>query len=483
LTVLSLAALATLAACADGPTDLSSAPENSSAPNELVITEGAAAPAYARPNRPSLSDAAAAVSSALGGSTSTPLALKASSCDGNVQTITVTYSITGRQQNPASFKVNTQWAYDGSAWAGTTPTTVSVPARAATDPATTRQVTITVTNSSATSSGTSSFSIAPFDVVTSSPAALSVTGGNVTVHVAFAACPVTNTAPALVLPNDMTVEATSSAGAAVNFVVTASDAQDGDLTSSVICAPVSGTTFALGETTVNCSVTDNGGLSASGSFTVKVVDTTPPAFSGVTESQIFSRIATNSSGWALSLSNLGISASDLVDGAVTPVCTPTDGSTLAIGAGAFSNAVSCTATDNAGNAATVNFKVEVTLNMNASGFLNPLRMVSPFSVHKRGSTIPHKFLAPTYADGTPAIDLASSIKLVVKRIDNTVSTEDVEDLDLSAGSTVWRYDLEAGQYIFNLKTNTSAPWDAGTWVTTASYKGITLATTNFDLKK
>ena len=47
----------------------------------------------------------------------------------------------------------------------------------------------------------------------------------------------------------------------------------------------------------------------------------------------------------------------------------------------------------------------------------------------------------------------------------------------------WRYDLDGGQYIFNLKTGTASPWDVGTWRTTVSYKGITLATTQLDLKK
>src|SRR4029453_9144988 len=108
----------------------------------------------------------------------------------------------------------------------------------------------------------------------------------VTVHVAFELCAVTNTAPTLVLPSDMTVEATSSAGAAVNFLVTSSDLEDGDLTSSVSCAPASGSTFALGETTVNCAVTDGGGLTTEGSFKVTVVDTTPAYFTSFPTSTV-----------------------------------------------------------------------------------------------------------------------------------------------------------------------------------------------------
>jgi hypothetical protein len=54
--------------------------------------------------------------------------------------------------------------------------------------------------------------------------------------------------------------------------------------------------------------------------------------------------------------------------------------------------------------------------------------------------------------------------------------------DFTAGSTTWRFEAADGQYIFNLKTGTSTPWDIGTWTTTVSYAGIPLATTQFDFR-
>jgi len=58
--------------------------------------------------------------------------------------------------------------------------------------------------------------------------------------------------------------------------------------------------------------------------------------------------------------------------------------------------LSCTAKDHIGNqSAPSSFQVFVGLNINGTGFLPPLRMIAPFSSHKRGSTIPHKFLPPT----------------------------------------------------------------------------------------
>jgi hypothetical protein len=54
----------------------------------------------------------------------------------------------------------------------------------------------------------------------------------------------------------------------------ASDTVDGPL--PVSCLPASGSTFPLGVTTVTCTAVDSFGASAGASFTVSVVDTTPP---------------------------------------------------------------------------------------------------------------------------------------------------------------------------------------------------------------
>ena len=90
------------------------------------------------------------------------------------------------------------------------------------------------------------------------------------------------TPPALTLPANMTVEATSPAGAVVTYVATATDLVSGAVVP--VCSPASGTTFALGTRTVNCTATDARGNSASGSFTVKVQDTTAPQIVTLTSS-------------------------------------------------------------------------------------------------------------------------------------------------------------------------------------------------------
>jgi hypothetical protein len=475
---LSLAALGLVAACrSDSPTEVSrSVPSGS----EVVITEGASVPVQApKPRRPSLSVGSASIS--MGGSATTPVTLTPQSCSETAsQAVVVTYSVKNNQEQAASFKVNTRWEYDGTAWTSSVPTTVSVPKQGG-GTTTTYKVTVTLVNASAVGSGDSSFSIAPFDLQTSGNPTLQMNNADVTVNVAFDDCAVLNSPPTLVMPDDITdFEATSSAGAAVPFLVTATDLEDGDLTSAVICDHNSGDTFPLGTTKVVCEVTDSGGLTTTDSFEITVVDTTPAHFTSIPTGTV-NLVAADINGATLDVGSLGIAVAD-VGGVSEPSsysCDYVAGTVLEIGS---TTTVSCRASDAIGNTSEPStFDVFVGLNVSATGFLSPLRVSSPFSTHKRGSTIPHKFLPPTYADGTPATDLASGLRLVITHIDGTVELEAVEVNDYSAGSTTWRYDDLDGQYIFNLKSVTS--WDTGTWRTAVSYKGITLATTEFNLKK
>jgi Tol biopolymer transport system component len=76
-------------------------------------------------------------------------------------------------------------------------------------------------------------------------------------------------APALALLSDRTADATAPQGATVSFSATASDGAD--TSPRVSCAPASGTTFAIGATTVRCTATDHVGNAADGSFRVTVL--------------------------------------------------------------------------------------------------------------------------------------------------------------------------------------------------------------------
>ena len=146
-----------------------------------------------------------------------------------------------------------------------------------------------------------------------------------------------NTPPIVTVPPDMTVEATGPGGASVTFVSTATDAQDGPLTPG--CLPASGSTFALGNHTVTCTATDSGNLSGSSTFHITVVDTTPPVL------KLPAPITVVAGAGGLATVNFVATATDLVSGAVVPTCTPTSGSSFAIGTAT----VGCFAKDAAGN--------------------------------------------------------------------------------------------------------------------------------------
>ena len=74
--------------------------------------------------------------------------------------------------------------------------------------------------------------------------------------------------PTLQLPAEVVAYATSASGATVTYAATASDAKDGTLTPT--CVPASGTNFAPGNTTVECTAVDSDSTFAKGSFPVHV---------------------------------------------------------------------------------------------------------------------------------------------------------------------------------------------------------------------
>lgn len=80
--------------------------------------------------------------------------------------------------------------------------------------------------------------------------------------------------PEIICPEDITVERESGDGTVVEFECTATDNVDPD--PIVICDPPSGSTFPLATTTVTCTATDASDNSSTCTFTVTVVDTTPP---------------------------------------------------------------------------------------------------------------------------------------------------------------------------------------------------------------
>jgi len=156
-------------------------------------------------------------------------------------------------------------------------------------------------------------------------------------------------APLLSLPAPITVEADSTSGKTVSYSATATDTVDGAITPS--CVPASGSTFAVGTTTVNCSAHDAHSNSTSGSFTVTVTDSTGPVISGYANKTVEANGPTGSF-----VNYPALSATDAVDGPIALVpCVPASGTKFPLG----TTAVHCSATDNHGNTSLATFNVSV----------------------------------------------------------------------------------------------------------------------------
>ena len=174
-------------------------------------------------------------------------------------------------------------------------------------------------------------------------AAGNVSGSNFTILVS------NSTPPTIAAHGNLSAEATSGAGATVTYTApTATDAVDGS--DSVNCLPASGSVFALGSTTVNCSATDAAGNHASSSFAVVVQDTTSPTIAAHGDLS-----AEATSGAGATVTYTAPTATDAVDGSDSVNCLPASGGVFALG----STIVNCSATDAAGNHASSSFAVVV----------------------------------------------------------------------------------------------------------------------------
>ncbi len=157
------------------------------------------------------------------------------------------------------------------------------------------------------------------------------------------------TKPTIYNYDDIKKEATSPAGASVEFDPLAGDNYDDDV--EVTCNYESGTVFPLGITIVNCWASDDAGNEESIDFKITIEDTTPPSISE--HSDIEGVEATSPDGAVVTYEYP--TASDTVDETLTVVCSPDSGFTFPIG----NTEVTCTVEDDSGNESSTSFTVEV----------------------------------------------------------------------------------------------------------------------------
>jgi large repetitive protein len=288
--------------------------------------------------------------------------------------------------------------------------------------------------------------------------------GGLTTTGSFTVTVVDTTAPIVTVPADIIEEATGPSGAIVSFNASASDIVDGPITAN--CIPASGGTFSLGTTTVTCTATDASGNTGSDSFDVTVRDTTGPTVT------VPADIVVNPTSTAGAIVTFTSSANDLVDGALTPSCTPPSGSLFATGT---TTTVECTATDSAGNTGEKSFTV--TVRNYLSGFYRPVEMGAVNTV-KAGSTVPLKFevFGTTEITDTGVVK-SFSTKTVACEAFHGVATDEVDFT--TTGKTALRYDTAEGHFIQNWQT----PKTANTClvVTMTMHDGQTMSA-NFKLK-
>jgi hypothetical protein len=139
--------------------------------------------------------------------------------------------------------------------------------------------------------------------------------------------------PAITCPANMVADAGAQCTAVVTFTAQGADS----------CTPASGSTFAVGATTVTC--TGNGGAC---SFTVTVRDATAPQIACPPD------MVAECSGNGEATVSYTATATDNC-GNATVVCTPASGSVFSLG----ETTVNCTATDGAQNQSRCSFKVTV----------------------------------------------------------------------------------------------------------------------------
>ncbi len=164
------------------------------------------------------------------------------------------------------------------------------------------------------------------------------------------------TPPAISVPSAIQVSTDpGQATAVVNYTLSANDNVDGAVTPQLVSGPASGGAFPVGVTTVTYRAVDAAGNQSQSSFNVTVTDDEAPQLS------VPANITVDTDpGQSTAVVNYTVTASDNVDGSLSPALTAglPSGSAFPLG----TTSVSFRATDAAGNATTDSFTVTVSDN-------------------------------------------------------------------------------------------------------------------------
>ncbi len=257
------------------------------------------------------------------------------------------------------------------------------------------------------------------------------------------------TAPSAVL------SATGAAGENGWFVgnVTVNTNGTDSISSPVVCTGAQLQTTDTTGTTFNGSCTNNAGLTANATPLVVKLDKTPPVIT----------VSAPSNGSNVILNASVASAygcTDATSGLATcsgPVANGANFSTSSVGPHAFT----VTATDNAGNSATlttnygVQFALGLCLGEEGHSVLQPIN-VDGSSVFKQKSTVPVRFRVCDAKGNSIGSGVVSDFRLVQIVAGTAVSTVN-EVVDSTTPDTTFRFDPSGQQWIFNSNTKSLSP--------------------------
>lgn len=262
---------------------------------------------------------------------------------------------------------------------------------------------------------------------------ISATGGG------FATFTVTVTdtqAPVITCPANVTVStATGACTAVVNYSApTATDNCTG--LGTPICVPPSGSTFQKGTTTVNCTVTDGAGLTASCAFTVTVNDTQAPTIA--CPSNIFTAATGATTPVNFALPTVG----DNCPGVQTPVCVPAPGSAFPVGV----TTVNCSVRDAVNNTSTCSFQVTVN-RVGAPSLSDPLACTGPGNVLSGFFTVTNSGVGSQPVVANVALGPSLPFQQLLALPNTCVVTPNVGTCTVTPAGIAYSATLNAGQSV------------------------------------
>lgn len=191
---------------------------------------------------------------------------------GETLTITVNLSVIGKQDGTATFEVDRSFALAENAFAASDPVTFTVAPRPVANAAAEQFSTAAVISVDEDQApGTYLLSVQASDITNSNDRGAKLAVGDpATLEVVVTEPEVVldTTPPVVTVPASVGATATGASQAVVSYEASAWDETDGAV--PVSCSPASGTSFAVGATTVLCTATDAAGNIGSASFTVTV---------------------------------------------------------------------------------------------------------------------------------------------------------------------------------------------------------------------